>query len=138
MAGLAAIKSANPGGIRALMKWHESLGAGVYIDCRRPDRRALRTFPAFQAPYKNIVAGLREGERGQAGSRAQKRFRAVLVSAEVALSLMLLVGAGLLIRSFDRLLRVDRGFQSENRLLVGVNIPRIYNERANALNQWLS
>jgi putative ABC transport system permease protein len=44
---------------------------------------------------------------------------------------MLLVGAGLLIRSFDRLLRVDRGFQSENRLVVTVNIPYSYKpERA--------
>jgi predicted permease len=86
--------------------------------------------PAFQAPYKNIVSGLREGERSQTGSRGQRRLRAVLVMAEVALSLMLLVGAGLLIRSFDRLLRVDRGFQSENRLLVAVNIPDEYKTRA--------
>jgi len=134
MAGLAAIKSANPGGIPRI----DEIGMNPWVLAFTLIAAVLTgvlsgLFPAFQAPYKNIVAGLREGERGQAGSRAQKRFRAVLVSAEVALSLMLLVGAGLLIRSFDRLLRVDRGFQSENRLLVGVNIPRIYNERANAL-----
>jgi putative ABC transport system permease protein len=82
--------------------------------------------PALQAPYKNTVTGLREGERGQTGSRGQRRLRAALVTAEVALSLMLLVGAGLLIRSFDRLLRVDRGFQSEHRLVVTVNIPGSY------------
>src|SRR5262249_7202461 len=86
--------------------------------------------PAFHAPYKNVVSGLREGERSQTGSRGQRRLRAALVMAEVALSLMLLVGAGLLIRSFDRLLRVDRGFQSENRLLVAVNIPYEYKMRA--------
>ena len=57
----------------------------------------------------------------------------MLVATEVALSLMLLVGAGLLIRSFDRLLHVDRGFQSENRLLVAVNIPGSYKERASEL-----
>jgi putative ABC transport system permease protein len=62
----------------------------------------------------------------------------VLVASEVALSLMLLVGAGLLIRSFDRLLRVDRGFQSDNRLLVAVNIPGSYKERADGIiNQFL-
>ena len=94
--------------------------------------------PALQAPYKNIVVGLREGERSQAGSRAQKRLRSVLVAVEVALSLMLLVGAGLLIRSFDRMLRVDRGFQSENRLLVAVNIPGSYKERADdIINRFL-
>lgn len=55
------------------------------------------------------------------------------MTAEVALSLMLLIGAGLLVRSFHRTLQVDRGFQSENRLLVTVNIPGAYRERANDL-----
>jgi predicted permease len=82
--------------------------------------------PAFQTPYKNIVAGLREGERSQMGSRGQRRWRATLVTAEIALSLMLLVGAGLLLRSFDRLLRVERGFQTEHRLVATVNMPGSY------------
>jgi len=82
--------------------------------------------PAFQMPYQNIVAGLREGERTQTGSRSQQRWRTALVTAEIALSLMLLVGAGLLLRSFDRLLRVDRGFESEHRLLATVNVPGGY------------
>jgi putative ABC transport system permease protein len=134
MASLAAIKSANPGGIPRI----EEVGMNPWVLGFTLVAAVLTgiisgLFPAFQAPYKNIVAGLREGDRSQAGSRAQKRLRAALVSVEVALSLMLLVGAGLLLRSFDRLLRVDRGFQSENRLLVGVNIPRAYNERADQL-----
>ncbi len=88
--------------------------------------------PAFQTPYRNIVTALREGERGQAGSRAQKRLRSVLVAAEVALSLMLLAGAGLLVRSFDRILRVERGFQSDHRLVATVSLPSSYKkERAN-------
>src|SRR4029077_899767 len=134
MAALAAIKSANPGGIPRI----EEVGINPWV-LAFTLLVALLTgilsglVPAFQAPYKQIVAGLREGERSQAGSRSQKRLRAVLVSAEVALSLMLLVGAGLLMRSFERLLRVDRGFQSENRLLVGVNIPPAYKERAGQL-----
>ncbi|HEX7286931.1 MAG TPA: ABC transporter permease [Candidatus Angelobacter sp.] len=82
--------------------------------------------PALQAPYKNIVASLREGERSQMGGRGQRRWRAALVTAEIALSLMLLVGAGLLLRSFDRLLRVDRGFQTEHRLVATVNMPDSY------------
>ena len=134
MLGIAAIKAADPGGIPRM----DELGLNFWV-LGFTLLAAIATgvlsglVPAFQAPYKNIVTGLREGERSQTGSRGQKRLRAVLVAAEVALSLMLLVGAGLLIRSFDRLLRVDRGFQSENRLLVAVNIPGSYKERADEL-----
>jgi predicted permease len=84
--------------------------------------------PALQAPYGNIIIALREGDRGQAGNRVQSRLRAALVTVEVGLSLVLLVGAGLLIRSFDRLLRVERGFQSENRIALAVNLPESYNK----------
>jgi putative ABC transport system permease protein len=50
------------------------------------------------------------------------------VSVEDALSLMLLVGAGLLIRSFGAILDVDRGFQTENRVLFNVTFPNAQNE----------
>jgi putative ABC transport system permease protein len=128
---VAAIKAADPGGIPRIAE----LGINPWVLAFTLFAAILTGIlsglvPALQAPYKNLVVGLREGERSQAGSRAQKRVRAVLVASEVALSLMLLVGAGLLIRSFDRMLRVDRGFQSENRLLVAVNIPGSYKERA--------
>ena len=82
--------------------------------------------PAVQMPRTDFVAALREGDRGNVGSRAQKRLRSSLVAAEVALSLTLLIGAGLLIRSFGELLHVDRGFQSENRLVAAVNLPGSY------------
>jgi len=82
--------------------------------------------PALQAPYGDVTGALREGGRTQAGNRVQSRLRAVLVTLEVGLSLMLLVGAGLLIRSFDRLLHVERGFQSENRIALAVNLPVSY------------
>ena len=136
---VAAIKAADPGGIPRIAE----LGINPWVLAFTLFAAILTgvlsgLVPALQAPYRNIVVGLREGERSQAGSRAQKRVRAVLVGAEVALSLMLLVGAGLLIRSFDRMLRVDRGFQSENRLLVAVNIPGSYKERADdVINRFL-
>ena len=82
--------------------------------------------PALQAPHANLIFALREGERGQTGGSTQKRLRSALVMIEVALSLILLVGAGLLVRSFGRLLRVERGFQTENRLVVSVNFPSTY------------
>src|SRR5436309_12894577 len=78
--------------------------------------------PALQAPHARLASVLREGERGQTGSRTQKRLRAVLVSVEAALSLILLVGAGLLMRSFGMLLHVERGCQSEYRLRGAVHV----------------
>jgi len=90
--------------------------------------------PALRAPYCNLVGAMREGERGQSGGRTQQRLRSLLVSTEVALSLVLLIGAGLLIRSFDQLLHVERGFQTENRIVFSVNAPSSYDRaRVDAL-----
>src|SRR6185295_8011803 len=72
--------------------------------------------PALQAPASGIATALRDGDR-QTGSRGQSRLRAGLVTAEVALSFLLLVGAGLLVRSFTQLMNVDRGFQTQHRLV---------------------
>ena len=83
--------------------------------------------PGVQASRGDLAPALREGERGVSGAPRQQRLRAVLVAAEVALTLALLVGAGLLLRSFSALLRVDRGFQTERRLLVELNLPQRYN-----------
>jgi putative ABC transport system permease protein len=81
--------------------------------------------PALQAPASGIAAALRDGDR-QTGSRGQGRLRAILVTGEVALSFLLLVGAGLLIRSFTNLMNENRGFQTENRLLFSVSMPNSY------------
>jgi predicted permease len=90
--------------------------------------------PTLQAPFANLVSALREGDRGAAGSRGQNRIRDVLVGTEVALSLMLLVGAGLLVRSFGQLQRVDTGFDSENRLTFAVNLPETGNMEEESQN----
>jgi len=81
--------------------------------------------PSLQAPASGIASALRDGER-QTSSRGQGRLRNVLVAGEVALSFLLLVGAGLFVRSFHQLMTVDRGFQTENRLLFSVNMPGSY------------
>jgi predicted permease len=78
--------------------------------------------PALRTPFDDMVTALREGERN-VGHRRGGRIRHVLVASEVALSLILLVGAGLLIRSFDRVLSVDRGFDTSGRLLFSVGFP---------------
>ncbi len=83
--------------------------------------------PALQAPASGIAAALRDGDR-QTGSRRQGRLRATLVAGEVALSFLLLVGAGLLIRSFTELMNVNQGFHTENRLVFSVSMPGSYYE----------
>jgi putative ABC transport system permease protein len=84
--------------------------------------------PALQTPASGIAAALREGDR-QTGSRGQWRLRTALVTVEVALSFLLLIGAGLLIRSFSQLLTANRGFQTGNRLVFSVSMPNGYWER---------
>lgn len=74
--------------------------------------------PALQAPSKNLQAGLQAGSRTTAGT--QQRTRRALAVAEVALAMMLLVGAGLLLRSMERLLLVDPGFDTANLLTMQV------------------
>lgn len=82
--------------------------------------------PALQAPFSNVVPALRQGQRGSVGDRKQDRVRKTFVGAEVALSLVLLVGAGLLVRSLTQVLVADRGFETERRLLATVSIPGAY------------
>ena len=66
--------------------------------------------PALQTASPNQIASLREGSLGSGSSKRHMRISRVLVASEVALSLMLLVGAGLFLRSFWQLLQVRPGF----------------------------
>ena len=70
--------------------------------------------PALQGASSNQIASLREGSRGSGSSKRQMRVSSALVASEVALSLILLVGAGLFLRSFWRILQVRSGFNSHN------------------------
>jgi len=67
--------------------------------------------PALQAARRHQVAELREGSRGAGSSKHQIKVSRVLVTCEIALSLVLLIGAGLLLRSFWHLLDVRPGFE---------------------------
>jgi putative ABC transport system permease protein len=81
--------------------------------------------PALQTPTSGPANAIRDVDH-QTGSREQGRLRALLVTAEVAISFLLLVGAGLLIRSFTELMNVKQGFQTENRLVFSVSMPESY------------
>jgi len=78
--------------------------------------------PAWQGSDAHPVEALRGAGRS-AGGRTQGRWRASLTVVEVALSLVLLVGAGLLLKSFARLSGVDLGFQPDHVIAMNVNLP---------------
>ena len=77
--------------------------------------------PAWQAAKADVHATLKEGGRNATGARATAR--SVMIVAEVALSVVLLVGAGLLLQSFARLTRVPSGFQSQHLMTMRVGLP---------------
>ena len=77
--------------------------------------------PALQSSRSNPNEFLKEGERGSTGNRW--RTRSALVIAEVGLSLVLLVGAGLLVKSFSRLMKVNVGFDPDHLLTFNLALP---------------
>ncbi len=90
--------------------------------------------PALQLVRPKLQSFLKEGTRGSTESGTWNRVRSGFLVAQIALSLLLLVGAGLLIKSFDRLLRVDLGFKPERLLTMEYRLPRSkYKETA---GQW--
>jgi predicted permease len=81
------------------------------------------TFPALHASTPDLNESLKEGARYHSPGPGQHRLRNLLVVAEVALSLVLLIGAGLLIKSFLRLRNVDLGFDQHNLLTMEIALP---------------
>src|SRR5207248_4345518 len=73
---------------------------------------AFALVPALRASRVDLAVSLKDGGRGTAGIPAA-RLRTALIIAQVAVSLFLLVGAGLLLRSFGRILHVSPGFEPE-------------------------
>jgi putative ABC transport system permease protein len=80
--------------------------------------------PALQASNPKQVENLREGGRGSGASRRHTRLSRILVVSEVALSIVLLAGAGLLLRSFWRVLEVRPGFNPSHLTTVQIWIPQ--------------
>jgi putative ABC transport system permease protein len=84
---------------------------------------AFGLFPAWQASRPQLVAALKEGGRGGLGGGRGQRVRNGLVVAEVALALVLLAGAGLMVRSFLRTQAIDIGIDPSNTLTFRVGLP---------------
>jgi predicted permease len=81
--------------------------------------------PAVRAVHVAPNESLREGTRGTSGTKSRRNIRSVLVAAQVSLALVLLIGAGLLIKSFMALRQVNLGFEAENVATFEVNLPTV-------------
>src|ERR1051325_2881804 len=90
--------------------------------------------PALRASRINLQDAIKEGARGSA-SGANKRLNNVFVVSQLALSLVLLIGAGLFIQSFRNLLSVNPGFRAENVLMARVALPeQKYKDKAQTIS----
>src|SRR5262245_732587 len=85
---------------------------------------AFGLWPALQLSRVNLQEALRESGRGLAGSRAAARARSALLVVQCALAIMLLAGAGLLLRSLGALRGMNTGFRTDNVLTMRVNVSR--------------
>lgn len=83
------------------------------------------TFPALQVSRLDIDTTLRDEGRSSSAGQARTQLKSLLVVGQVALSLLLLIGAGLLLRSFGRLLGIDPGFDAHNVLTMNVSLPTV-------------
>ena len=82
--------------------------------------------PAFRASRPDMNEMLKEGTPGTTEGRHERWFRGVLTIAQTSLAVVLLVGAGLLIHSFWRLISVDPGFDPENLMVARISLSRLY------------
>jgi putative ABC transport system permease protein len=85
--------------------------------------------PALQASRADLQSVLKDSGRGSSAGAPRTRLRAALVVAEVAVALMLLAGAGLMLRSFQRLMAVEYGFDPDRLLTLQVWLP-VPNDRS--------
>ena len=84
---------------------------------------AFGLLPALQAPHLNLQAVLKEGGRSSSqGGASQHRLRGGLVIAEIAMALVLLVGAGLCIKGLRQARQIDFGFRPDHVLIAGLQI----------------
>jgi predicted permease len=93
--------------------------------------------PAIQSANTGVHAGLKDGGRTAGGAAGQNRWRSILAMAEVSLALVLLVGAGLMMKSLYRLLAVDPGFRADRVLTMEMSLRTSqYDQDGNILNFW--
>jgi predicted permease len=98
---------------------------------------AFGTVPALLAAWTGTRTGLQSGGRKQAGNRGQNRLRSVLLVGEAALSIALLIGAGLMMRTMYALRHVPLGFRTDHLLLTNLTAPSdLYKNQDVGVNAW--
>ena len=95
----------------------------------------IGVLPALSASRLNLVDALKEGGRSASGGPGSNRVRACLVAAEVAMSVLLLPGAGLMIRTFHNLQHQQAGFRIDNLTTLEIEAPRDRYPRGAAAEQ---
>ena len=108
---------ARSGGESSLIVFAFGLGVAILAGL------AFGLAPALQFARPGLERVLRETSRSASGSRRQVRFRNGLVVCQIALALVLVIGAGLLVRSFQRLSSVNLGIRPDNVLTFEVHLP---------------
>jgi predicted permease len=88
--------------------------------------------PAMHARLSRLTDALKESARGGSGGIRSQRLRAMLVIAEVAMAIVLFIGAGLMIRSGQKLAAVDPGFDTARVLVINAGIPTVANPQPTA------
>ena len=83
----------------------------------------LGCVPALRFAANELRAGLNESGRGMSAHKASKRLRSTFVVVQMALTLMLLIGAGLLAKSFRTLLQIEPGFKAESAVAMDLSLP---------------
>src|SRR5437016_7770869 len=92
----------------------------------------LGAFTAARATSGDLRKGLVEGGRGQAGSKGSQRVGRVIVVAQIAITMVLVVGAGLLGRSLLKVLEVNPGFRVDKIVTMDVSLPWVDDPKAKA------
>jgi len=92
----------------------------------------LGAFIAARATSGDVRKGLEEGGRGQSGSHGSQRVGRVIVAAQIAITLVLVVGAGLLGRSLMKVLEVNPGFRVDRIVTMDVSLPWVEDPKAKA------
>ncbi len=130
--GIELIRVWNPGDLPFIDSVRLDLGAlGFMIFVSMLTGILFGLAPAFQSAHTDLNSTLKEGGRASSTGQNRGRTRAALVISEIAFSLMLLVGAGLLLRSFVNLQQVTGGFSTPPRRLLTMLISpgnRKYND----------
>jgi putative ABC transport system permease protein len=119
-----ALVSLEPQGIARLSEVRVDTGVVLFtIGLSLVTGMLFGIVPAFHSTRGSMAATLKEGGRGTVSTRGGARVRGALVIAEMALAVMLLTGAGLLVRSFTKLASVDPGFRAAQALTFELSLP---------------